>query len=70
LISKHINTNPESLALSLEDWGKWIDDGGYGREDFAAILLQIVEAQLGVSAASTCGPMPEQLALLLEECLF
>ena len=52
-VSKHINTEPESLALSLQDWGRWLDDGGYGTENFAAILKQITEAELGVPAAST-----------------
>ena len=65
-VSKHINTEPESLALSLQDWGRWLDDGGYGSENFAAILQQITEAELGVPAASTLWTYAQSIGAAAE----
>jgi hypothetical protein len=65
-IFKQIDTEPESLALSLQEWGRWLDDGGYEREDFAAILLQITEAELGVPAASTLWTYAESIGAAAE----
>lgn len=51
-IAQRIQTEPECSMLSLNDWLQWLDDEGYEREGFAAILQQICEQELGDQACT------------------
>jgi hypothetical protein len=65
-ISENIETDPESLALSLQEWGSWLDEAGYERDNFSAMLLQIAEAELGVSASSTLWTYAQSIGTAAE----
>lgn len=51
-IAQRIQTEPACSMLSLNDWLQWLDDEGYEREGFAAILQQICEHELGDQAST------------------
>ena len=52
-ISQRVETEPNSLTFSLQEWGQWLEDEGYGRDEFTAILQQICVAELGEVDATT-----------------
>ena len=61
-ISQRVETEPISIALSLQEWGQWLEDEGYGRDEFTAILQQICEAELGEFAATTLLAFAQSMA--------
>jgi hypothetical protein len=52
-ISQRVETEPNSLTFSLQEWGQWLEDEGYGWDEFTAILQQICVAELGEVDATT-----------------
>lgn len=61
-IVQHLEREPSCQAWSLDTWGTWLEDGGFDRERFGAILRRLCQAILAESEAAELLHQSQTLA--------
>jgi hypothetical protein len=72
--NRQLQDAPDSQAHSLQTWWQWLDDEGYDRETFKAILSQICTVKIGeqslnklTSFIKSFKDRPDGIDILLEQ---
>lgn len=61
-IAQHNETDPKCIGFSLQDWEQWLENGGYGLNNFVAMLKQVCNAALGDAAVATLWDYAQSIA--------
>jgi hypothetical protein len=61
-IAQHNETDPKCIGFSLQDWEQWLENGGYGLNNFVAMLKQVCNAALGDAAVATLWDYTQSIA--------
>jgi hypothetical protein len=65
-IAQHNETDPKCIEFSLQDWAQWLENGGYGRDNFVAMLKQVCNAALGDAAVAALWDYAQSIAIAPE----